>query len=205
MARPHRPRVLGLVGIGMMGTNVLRCLTRLYKFDEIRCTSRRPETREKFAARWSAELGVPVRACDRLEDVATGADIVVGGTTSSDIMCREQWLKPGCLFISLARSELDPGDWKRMDKVVVDSWDLNMRNPVFNGMVASGQFSREKLHAEIQEVVTGAKSGRTHDNERILIHTCGLASQDIAIAHEIYLAARKRGLGIPLPAAGTSD
>lgn len=198
---PKRPRVLGLVGIGMMGANALRCLATLYKFDEIRCTSRRPETREAFAAKWSAALGTTVRPCASPQEVATGADIVVGGTTSNDIMCRAEWLKPGCLFISLARRELDPSGWARMNKVVVDSWAFNMRMPVFQAMVETGLFSRDRLYAEIEEIVTGAKPGRTADDERILIHTCGLVSQDVALAEFIYRAAVKAGIGIHLPAA----
>ena len=35
---PERPRILGLVGIGTMGSNALRCLCSMYKFEEIRCT-----------------------------------------------------------------------------------------------------------------------------------------------------------------------
>src|SRR5204863_9940179 len=111
---------------------------------------RRPETREAFAARWSAELGTKVRPCDTVEEVVCGADIAVGGTTSSDIMTRENWLKPGSLFISLARRELDPDGWRRMDKVVLDSWDMNMRMPVFSSMVEKGQITREHIYAEIQ-------------------------------------------------------
>ena len=42
---PVAPKVLGLVGIGSMGTNTMRCLLTLYRFEEIRVTSRRPETR----------------------------------------------------------------------------------------------------------------------------------------------------------------
>ena len=30
---------------------------------------------------WSAELGIPVRACDSVEEVVRGADLAVGGTT----------------------------------------------------------------------------------------------------------------------------
>jgi ornithine cyclodeaminase len=198
---PKDTRVLGLVGIGSMGTNSLRCLLLLYKFAEIRCTSRRRETREAFAKEWSAELGIPVRPCDTAEEVVRGADIAVGGTTSSDVMTREEWLKPGSVFISLARRELDPAGWAKMDKVVIDSWDMNMMMPVFSSMVSSGLFSRDKLHAEIQEVVAGQKPGRTRDDERILIHTTGLVSQDVALAHHVYLRAKETGRGIRLPAA----
>jgi ornithine cyclodeaminase len=198
---PVQPRVLGLVGIGSMGTNALRCLSKLYRFEEIRCTSRRRETREDFARHWSAALGIPVRACDTVEEVVRGADIAVGGTTSSDIMTRQEWLKPGSTFISLARRELDPADWVRMDKVVVDSWEMNMRMPVFSAMVEQGLFSRDRLYAEIQEVVAGRKPGRTHPDERILIHTTGLVAHDIALAHHLYMRAKEQGRGIRLPAA----
>ena len=79
-----------------MGTNSLRCLNTMYKFDEIRCTSRRPETRQAFADHWSKELGIPVVPKDTIEAVVRGADIAVGGTTSGEIVTREEWLKPGC-------------------------------------------------------------------------------------------------------------
>src|SRR5438093_7844702 len=72
---PAQARVLGLVGIGSMGTNALRCLVRLFKFEEIRCTSLRPETRAAFAKHWSAELGIRVGACDSVEEVVRGADL----------------------------------------------------------------------------------------------------------------------------------
>jgi alanine dehydrogenase len=198
---PAQPRILGLVGIGAMGTNALRCLATLYRFDEIRCTSRRRETREAFAKHWSSELGVSVRACDTVEDVVRDADIAVGGTTSSAVMTREEWLKPGSLFISLARRELDPDGWKRMDKIVLDSWDMNMRMPVFSSMVDKGQITRDRVHAEIQQVVAGSKPGRTHSDERILIHTTGLVAHDIALAHHLYVKAKDQGRGIRLPAA----
>src|SRR5262249_56259065 len=72
---PSNAKVLGLVGVGTMGLNALRCLLTLYRFEEIRCTSRRPETRAAFAAHWSKQLGIPVVAKDSVEDVVRGADI----------------------------------------------------------------------------------------------------------------------------------
>src|ERR1700754_1631502 len=198
---PRDPKVLGLVGIGTMGTNSLRCLSTMYKFSEIRCTSRRPETRKAFADKWSADLGVPVIPKDTIEEVVRGSDIAVGGTPSGDIVSREEWLKPGSTFISLARRELDPAGWSKLDKVVIDSWDFNMLQREFKRMVDGGLFSREQLHAEIQEMVAGTKTGRERDDERILIHTTGLVSQDVALAHFLYRRALEQGRGVWLPSA----
>jgi alanine dehydrogenase len=198
---PKNPKVLGLVGIGTMGTNSLRCLAAMYRFEEIRCTSRRPQTRAAFAEKWSKELGIPVVPMDSIEAVVRGADIAVGGTTSGEIVTREPWLKPGCTFISLARRELDPAGWSKMDKVVVDSWEFNMLQREFRRTVEAGLFSREQLYAEIHELVAGQKKGRERDDERILIHTTGLVSQDVALAHFVYERALHKGLGLRLPAA----
>ena len=123
------------------------------------------------------------------------------GTTSGEVVSREPWLRRGSTFISLARRELDPAGWAKMDKVVVDSWEFNMLQREFKRAVESGLFSREQLHAEIHELVSGAKRGRERDDERILIHTCGLVSQDVALAHFLYRNALGKGLGLWLPRA----
>jgi ornithine cyclodeaminase len=68
-------------------------------------------------------------------------------------------------------------------------------------MVEGGLFSREQLYGEIEELVAGAKPGRQRDDERILIHTTGLVSQDVALAHFIYRGALAQGRGIRLPSA----
>ena len=62
-------------------------------------------------------------------------------------------------------------------------------------------FSRDQLHGEIHEVVVGTKPGRERADERILIHTTGLVTQDVAICHYLYQQAKAKGMGITLPAA----
>jgi ornithine cyclodeaminase len=196
---PKNPKVLGLVGIGTMGVNCLACLRTLFDFERIVCTSRQPETRAAFAEKWSKELGIPVEPVGSIEEVVRAADIGVGGTTSTDIVAREHWVKPGATYISLARREMDPAGWARFDKVVIDGWDVNIITREFSGMIERGEFSRARLHGEICDVVTGRVAGRESDDERILIHTTGLVSQDIAVCYHIYEKAKKKGVGIPLP------
>jgi len=108
---------------------------------------------------------------------------------------------PGATFISLARRELDPAGWRNLDKVVIDSWEFNMLQREFKRMVEAGQFARADLYAEIHELVSGAKQGREREDERILIHTTGLVSQDVALADFIYRRALEKGVGLRLPTA----
>ena len=195
-----RPRVLGLVGVGTMGTTALQCLKELYDFEEIRCTSRRAETREAFADKWSAALGIPVTPLGSIEEVVRGADIAVGGTTSKDIVSREDWLKPGATFVSLARRELDPAGWPRMDKIVIDDFDINMLTPEFRKTVADGLFSRDDDARRDSPTSSRVRAtGRESPDERTLIHTVGLVSQDIGVAHFVYRKALDIGAGLRLP------
>jgi len=198
---PRQPKVLGLVGVGTMGKNCLRCLKHLYTFEEIVCTSRRRETREAFAAEWSKKLRIPVRAVDTVQEVVQSSDIAVGGTTRTDIVSREEWVQPGATFVSLARREMDPAGWSKFDKTVIDDWDCNMTTREFRDMINAGQFSREQLHGDISEVVSGLRPGRETDDERILVHTTGMVSHDVGICWRIYKKAVDLGLGIPLPTA----
>jgi N-[(2S)-2-amino-2-carboxyethyl]-L-glutamate dehydrogenase len=189
------------VGVGTMAENCLRCLRHLYKFDEIICTSRRPETRDAFAAKWSKALGIPVRPLERVEEVVRTADLAIGCTTRTDIVSREPWVGRGATFVSLARREMDPAGWARFDKTVIDDWDCNMTVREFRDMIEAGEFDRARLHADIGEVVAGLKPGRERDDERILVHTTGMVSHDIGIAWNIYKQAKAQGLGVALPTA----
>jgi ornithine cyclodeaminase len=78
---------------------------------------------------------------------------------------------------------------------------MNVRSKWFRTALDRGQISRESIHGEVADVVTGRIRGRERPDERILILTDGLVSQDVAIAHHVYRRALEEGLGLRLPAA----
>ena len=203
---PKDPKVVGIVGVGTMATNALRCLDELYDgIEEIRCTSRNPQNREAFADKWSSKLGIKVIPKDTVEEVVRDADIGIGGTTSDEIMCREPWLKPGATYVSFTRREFDPAGWSLVDKVVVDSWEMNMLMKHFRASAEARIFTRDMLHGEIHELVRGQVAGRQSDTERNLIHTTGLVAHDIAMCHYVYEKALKKGVGVRLPFTGIGN
>jgi ornithine cyclodeaminase len=75
----------------------------------------------------------------------------------------------------------------RADKVVVDDWDQsNREKKVINQLVTEGLFSREMLHAELGEIVSGDRPGRERDDEIILLNPMGMAIEDVACAQALY-------------------
>ena len=65
-------KVLGHIGARGTAYWNVRLLDQLFDFDEIRVHSRRPESRDAFAARLSRDLGKPVAATDDWESCVQG-------------------------------------------------------------------------------------------------------------------------------------
>ncbi|MDQ6711126.1 MAG: ornithine cyclodeaminase family protein [Candidatus Dormibacteraeota bacterium] len=196
-------RILGHVGArGTSWWNVTM-LDDLFAFDEIRVTSRQPESRAEFAAALTKELGKPVRAVATPEEALVGADIMVEATrlTTPTALLRTEWVTPGTLVIPYGTiSAVELSLTGVMDKVVVDDWGQATVGPfgALRAHVDSGLLTRETLHAELGQIVAGLRPGRERPDERILFWHRGLATTDLAVAHLILRRAEAEQVGTVL-------
>ncbi|QWF79938.1 ornithine cyclodeaminase family protein [Amycolatopsis sp. CA-230715] len=199
-------KVLGHVGArGTAWWNVV-LLDSVFDFDEIRVTSKRPESRADFADRLSTRLGKPVLACETWEETLDGADILVEASrlTAPEPLLRKEFVRPGALLVpygTISALELDLLDV--VDKVVVDDWrESRSGNSAFGALrpqLDAGLLTEERVHAEIGDVVAGSKPGREDDRERVLFWHRGLSTTDLAVAHLILGRAEQAGVGTMLP------
>ena len=199
LARPDA-KVLGHVGArGTAHSNIVM-LDAMFDLDEIRVTSRRPESREAFADRLREELDTPVVVTGSVAETFDGADIAVEATrlTEPTSLVTPDLVAPGSLLVPYGTvSALDPHLLDVVDKVVVDDWreaqagDFGALRP----HLRSGALTRETLHAEIGEVVTGKRPGRESPEERILFWHRGLSILDVAVGQLILERAERAGLG----------
>ena len=202
LARPDS-RVLGHVGArGTAFWNVV-LLDELFDLDEIRVTSRRPESREAFARQLAAVTRAPVRVADTADDVFDGADILVEASrlTEPAPLLRTAAVRPGAFVVpygTVSAVELDLLDV--MDKVVVDDWReaQSGRFGALRRHVDTGRLSLASLHAELGQIVTGQRPGRERDDERILLWHRGLAILDIAVGLAILRRAEEQDTGTML-------
>jgi alanine dehydrogenase len=199
LARPDA-RVLGHVGArGTAFWNIV-LLDELFDLDEIRVTSRRPESREAFARQLAAVTAAPVRVAASAEEVFEGADILVEASrlTVPETLLRTAWVRPGAFVVpygTVSAVELDLLDV--MDKVVVDDWReaQSGRFGALRRHVDTGRLSASSLYAELGQIVNGTRPGREHDDERILFWHRGLAILDIAVGLAILRRAEKAEVG----------
>jgi ornithine cyclodeaminase/alanine dehydrogenase-like protein (mu-crystallin family) len=61
--------------------------------------------------------------------------------------------------------------------------------------LAAGLMTRADVHAELADVVTGRRTGRTRDGEITIFDSSGTALQDVAAAIAVYGQALARGHG----------
>jgi alanine dehydrogenase len=201
-------RVLGHVGARGTAYWNVRLLARvLPELDEIRVHSRRPESREGFAARLREDVNCDVRAVESWEECVRGADVVVEASrlTEPTPLLRTEWIAPGALVVpygTVSAVELSLTDI--MDKIVVDDWSQAGSGPLgaLRAHVDSGRLSKENLHAELAEIVSGAKPGRETPEQTILFWHRGLSITDVALGEALLAKAQAQEIGMQLPYRG---
>ena len=200
---PENPRVLGHVGARGTAYWNVRLLDHLFDFEEIRVHSRRPESREAFGARLSADLGKPVTVTEDWEGCLDQADILVEATrlNAPKPLFNPDWVKPGALVVPYGTMSTLPLNFtERFDKFVMD--DLGQMRAGHLGalrpQIDAGLISEESFHAEIGEIAAGMKPGRESASETILFWHRGMSTGDIALGAAILDKARAMGIVQPL-------
>ncbi|WP_194910680.1 ornithine cyclodeaminase family protein [Catenulispora rubra] len=202
LARPDA-RVLGHVGARGTAFSNVTMLDSLFDLDEIRVTSRRPESREAFAEQLRAATDTPVRVVDSAAEAFDGADILVEATRLTEpspvlhpgLVKRGAFVVPYGTVSAVSEDLLDV-----MDKVVVDDWReaQSGRFGALRHHVDSGKLSMETLYAELGAVVSGQKPGRENPEERILLWHRGLSILDVAVGQLILERAEQADVGTML-------
>jgi len=122
---PRNPKVLAHIGARGTAYWNVRLLCHLFDFDEVRVHSRRPESRDAFAATLRRDLGREITVTDDWQSCLEGADILVEASRlpSPQPLFKTSWVKPGALVVpygTMSAVELSLTDI--MDKVVMDDW-----------------------------------------------------------------------------------
>jgi alanine dehydrogenase len=200
---PERPRVLGHIGSRGTAWYNVPMLDQLFDFEEIRVTSKRPASRQRFADQMSQRLGKPVLVKESTEQTVRDADIIIDASRLAEpgILVKDAWVKPGALIQAYGVTPSTERSLPFMvDKMVVDDWNQCQKSQLgqFTDLILKGELRAEHIYAEIGEIVAGLKPGRTSQQERILFWHKGFAISDIVLGHLVYQQAREKGVGTPL-------
>jgi alanine dehydrogenase len=202
LARPDAS-TLAIIGTGVQARAHSQAVPRVRSITDIRIAGRNPEKAARVAEEISSETDATVRAMPSAQEAVQGADIVCATTHASSPVIDRQWLPPGVHVTSVGVNR----DGPEIDAatvadalVVVESREAALA-PFPAGAadltfpIRDGVITPDHIHAELGELVTGARAGRTSDDQITLYKSVGIAAEDAAAAALVLRAAEEKDAG----------
>ncbi|HYV03165.1 MAG TPA: ornithine cyclodeaminase family protein [Blastocatellia bacterium] len=191
--------VATICGCGNQGRISLRAiakvrdLSRAYAWDIDQSQARR------FADELSRELNIEVGPVDDLAAAVGESDICVTCTPSKEYFLKREYVSRGTFIAAVGadsedKQELDPA-LIGSNKVVVDLLEQCASIGELHHALNHGLLTKQEVHAELGEVITGKKAGRTSEEEIITFDSTGTALQDVAAAAIVYERAVSTNMG----------
>jgi ornithine cyclodeaminase/alanine dehydrogenase len=201
LARPDSS-VLGLVGAGNLALEHVGALLAVLPIKRVAVWSRTKETTGRFVDRVRDRYGaIAVDVLPSPREVTAASDVLCTLTPARDPVVLGEWFRPG-LHINAVGAPPRP-DHREIDsagmgraKVFVDSMaTAQKKSGDLLLAIADGSMGESDIRAELGDVITGRKAGRTDADDITLFDSVGLAIQDLALGGLLIRAARAKGVG----------
>ena len=200
LARPDSRR-LTCFGTSVQAAHQIQCLAAVLRLERVRVVGREAGRAAAFAARMGKEIGVPVEVARDVATAVSDADVITCATTSTTPLFPGETLRPGTHVDAVGafqpqHRELDAVTLRRA-RVVVESYAgvLPTAGEVVMA-IAEGALTRDSgIAAELAEVVSGRRPGRTAPEEITVFKSVGFALEDLAAARLAYNRAMAENAG----------
>lgn len=191
-------RVVAIIGAGAQAITQFLALNEIFKIEELRVSDKVEANAKKYTSEMKKQFDINIKITDAKEAVQ-GADIIATTTPVKSPIVMNDWVSEGVHINAIGadapgKQELDPKILKRA-KIVIDNWEQASHSGEINVPLSKGILAREDIHAELGEIVSGKKSGRTSRDEITVFDSTGLAIQDVATAWLVYKKAKEIGIG----------
>jgi ornithine cyclodeaminase/alanine dehydrogenase len=185
---PKEARVVSVFGAGVQARNQAWAAATVRKLDEIRVYDPIKQAVDKFAEEMEEKLGIPIIKSTSGEEACRGTDIILTATTSKTPVVKRAWL--GDKVHISAIGAFYP-DWRELEteiirdaKVVIDEWEaIKLESGDILIPIQEGAITESHIYAEIGELVTGEKKGRTSQDGLTVFKSVGIAIQDSSVAN----------------------
>ncbi|MCH9649640.1 MAG: ornithine cyclodeaminase family protein [Deltaproteobacteria bacterium] len=189
---PKEVRRIGIVGTGIQARLQLEQLRPITTCRQVLAWGR-GEAQLADYRRQGEALGFAVETTQDTSEVLSACQLVVTTTPATEPLLFAEHLQPGTHITAVGsdtphKQELDWQILQRADLVVADSRAQCLERGEIHRALSVGAILEEKM-VELGEVIRGASSGRTSEEQITVADLTGVAVQDIAIASAVYGAA----------------
>ena len=159
---------------------------------------------DELAARTARDLAIAVRSGTSFREAVVGAGIICAATNSGEPVVTGELLEPGVHVNSVGlnpqgREVDDTAVLKSL--VIVESRQAALA-PAPGGAtdlirpVREGLITEHHIHAELGEIISGKRPGRTSPEQISLYKSVGVAVQDAVAAQLVLTAASQHRVGL---------
>jgi ornithine cyclodeaminase/alanine dehydrogenase-like protein (mu-crystallin family) len=198
LARPDS-RTATVVGCGVQGEMQLAAIAAVLPLQRVWVFDIEHARAESMAGRARASLGRDVQAAKDLREALRGSDVCVTCTPARRAFLTASDVAPGTFVAAVGadahgKQELEPA-LVASSTLVVDVLAQCAEIGELQHVLAAGLMTRDQVHAELGDVVSGRRPGRTRPDEITVFDSSGTALQDVAAAVAVYEKARARRRG----------
>jgi ornithine cyclodeaminase len=192
---------LVVIGTGVQARAHLRAVSRVRRFREVSVVGRDLAKAKALAQEFEGELRMG--AFVHIEDAVRAADVVCACTHSAEPVVRREWVRPGTHVNSVgyntAGREVD-GETVAAALLVVESRAAALATPPGGSNdllwpIRDKLIDAAHVHAELGELVSGVRKGRSDETQITLYKSVGVAVEDAAAAALVLRLAHERGVG----------
>jgi ornithine cyclodeaminase/alanine dehydrogenase-like protein (mu-crystallin family) len=192
-----------VVGCGVQGEIQLAAIAAVLPLQRAWVLDADHPRAEALAARAAASLGLRVEAAKDLRAALRESAVCVTCTPSRRAFLGAADVAPGTFVAAVGadsqgKQELEPA-LVASATLVVDLLEQCAEIGELQHVLAAGLLTREQVHAELADVVTGRRPGRTRDDEITIFDSSGTALEDVAAAVAVYEKACASGRGQEVP------
>lgn len=188
-----------IVGCGVQGEVQLAAIAAVLPLQRALLLDSDHTRAEEAAARATTRLGLRAEAAKDLGAALRESDVCVTCTPARRAYVMAGDVAPGTFIAAVGadnrgKQEIDP-TLIASATLVVDVLEQCAEIGELQHALAAGLMTRERVHAELGDVVAGRRPGRTRRDEITIFDSSGTALQDVAAAIAVYEKARAMGRG----------
>jgi alanine dehydrogenase len=192
-------RFASVVGCGAQGEIQLAAIAAVLPLQHVWVFDTERSRAESLAARARTDLGIQVEAGTDLHAALRASDLCVTCTPSRRAFVSRDAVAPGTFIAAVGadnhgKQELEPA-LLASSTVVVDVLEQCAEIGELQHVLAGGLMTRDQVHAELGDVVTGRRPGRSDAAEITIFDSSGTALQDVAAAIVVFEKASALGRG----------
>ncbi|HKP94031.1 MAG TPA: ornithine cyclodeaminase family protein [Chthoniobacterales bacterium] len=200
LARPDSS-IATICGCGQQAAAQLRAICTVLPLKKIFAFDTDQDAASTFAATVAEELGIAIEPVSHLALALQESDVCITCTPATKFFVRQQDIRPGTFIAAVGaddahKQEIDPA-LMAFAKVVADNRDQICTIGDTHHAIVAGLMRKEDVYADLAEIVSGQKRGRTAPDEITIFDSTGIALEDAVAAIAVYEKACTARLGTP--------